>query len=157
MHSSIYCANIGDSLGYIIGKTPLSAIPVAIEDRPDINDSAEKKRIENIGGFIIDNRVNGELAVTRSFGDDNYEPLVITEPHYVNQILSNNHRWLILGTDGLWDYIDLEKVLQLADTTNEAQVLSDLLINTIGDNAYDNIAILVVDLQFYIQDKPSKT
>jgi len=145
---SFYCGNIGDSLAYIITKD-LKAIPYSIEDRPDANDNAEKKRVEKEGGTILWNRVNGELAVTRSFGDNTYGSVISVEPHFFQDRVSENQRWFILGSDGLWDYLAIEKVIQIAHKFTNAQELADELLKAIGNSDYDNITIVVIDLENY--------
>ena len=64
----IYCANAGDSrtvLGRQSGKQ--MCMPLSDDHKPDNRE--EKARIEAAGGFVEENRVNGSLALSRSFGD----------------------------------------------------------------------------------------
>lgn len=52
-------------------------------------------------------RLNGELAVSRSFGDKNYISYgLIAEPEITLAELNNDSRYLLLGTDGFWDVSD---------------------------------------------------
>ena len=44
-------------------------------NRPD-----ERMRIENANGDVFHNRINGELSVSRAFGDYEMKDLVISEP-----------------------------------------------------------------------------
>ncbi|MDF1757732.1 MAG: PP2C family serine/threonine-protein phosphatase [Legionellaceae bacterium] len=41
--------------------------------------SAEKERIERLGGSVIDGRVSGSLAVSRAIGDKSYAPFLIAD------------------------------------------------------------------------------
>lgn len=43
------------------------ALPTSTDHKPTRED--EHKRIRDAGGFVINNRVMGELAVSRAFGD----------------------------------------------------------------------------------------
>lgn len=65
----LYCANVGDS------RTVLSrnfeAVPFSLDHKPSRED--ESKRIRDAGGFVINNRVMGELAVSRAFGDAEFK------------------------------------------------------------------------------------
>lgn len=67
--TEVICANAGDS------RTVLSVKGVAkdmsIDHKPD--DPAEKRRIENAGGYVEESRVNGMLALSRALGDFEYK------------------------------------------------------------------------------------
>jgi serine/threonine protein phosphatase PrpC len=64
-----YCCNVGDS------RTVLSragrALALSSDHKPSREDEAA--RIKAAGGFIINKRVMGELAVSRAFGDSDFK------------------------------------------------------------------------------------
>lgn len=41
---------------------------------------AERERIEASNGCVFHNRINGELSVSRAFGDIEMKELIISEP-----------------------------------------------------------------------------
>lgn len=45
--------------------------PMTLDHKPSRED--EHKRIRDAGGFVINNRVMGELAVSRAFGDSEFK------------------------------------------------------------------------------------
>lgn len=60
------------------------------------------------------NRLGGVLAVTRAFGDitlKNYG--LISRPDIKKIPLRLHHRYVIVATDGLWDYVSLKKIQQI--------------------------------------------
>lgn len=61
----IYAANVGDSRVLLCRN--FSPYPLTVDHKPSRED--ETKRIRDAGGFVINNRVMGELAVSRAFGD----------------------------------------------------------------------------------------
>lgn len=63
--SEIYCSNSGDSRGVLCrdGK----AIPLSEDHKPDNED--EIKRIHKANHMVEDSRVDGNLALSRAFGD----------------------------------------------------------------------------------------
>merc|ERR1712037_119693 len=69
---------------------------------------------ELAGGFVVNNRVSGLLAVTRAFGDATLKPPVISRAditkHNVNDI-----NYAVLASDGLWDVVDNHIVNTLTD------------------------------------------
>jgi serine/threonine protein phosphatase PrpC/pSer/pThr/pTyr-binding forkhead associated (FHA) protein len=65
----IYCATVGDSRSMLCRTfAPLVMSDDHKPTRPD-----ESKRIRDAGGFVINNRVMGELAVSRAFGDVDFK------------------------------------------------------------------------------------
>jgi serine/threonine protein phosphatase PrpC/pSer/pThr/pTyr-binding forkhead associated (FHA) protein len=65
----LYCANTGDSRTMLCRN--FSAIPMTTDHKPSREDEAN--RIRAAGGFVIGNRVMGELAVSRAFGDADFK------------------------------------------------------------------------------------
>jgi len=64
-----YAANVGDSRVVLCrgGK----AVPLTKDQKP--SDPEEKKRIKAAGGFVMNGRVLGTLAVSRAFGDREFK------------------------------------------------------------------------------------
>src|SRR5438105_2881420 len=63
--TEIYCANAGDSRTVLCKKG--KAKPLSTDHKPDIK--SERSRIEKANGTVEDNRVNGNLSVSRALGD----------------------------------------------------------------------------------------
>lgn len=78
------------------------------EHKPD-NDQ-EKERILSAGGNVsfVSNawRIDSSLAVSRSFGDIDYQPSVIAAPEIEHFDLDGTEDYFIIGCDGLWDTLD---------------------------------------------------
>ena len=130
----LFCANVGDSRVLISrnGK-PVS---LTIDQKPSRPDEA--KRIRDAGGFVINNRVMGELAVSRAFGDADFkrsisaalqeegvplptgaigtdydQPLITAMPEIQMLTIEPTDDFLVLGCDGLFDVLELELELEL--------------------------------------------
>eukprot|EP00658_Telonema_sp_P-2_P034720 TRINITY_DN25342_c0_g2_i1.p1 TRINITY_DN25342_c0_g2~~TRINITY_DN25342_c0_g2_i1.p1 ORF type:complete len:150 (-),score=18.69 TRINITY_DN25342_c0_g2_i1:146-595(-) len=43
-------------------------------DHRTLQNEAEKQRVLDAGGFVVNNRVNGKLSFTRAFGDFDWKP-----------------------------------------------------------------------------------
>jgi serine/threonine protein phosphatase PrpC len=65
----IICANAGDSR-CVLG-TEMRTKPLSEDHKP--YDEIERQRIENAGGFVQWNRVDGDLAVSRALGDFSFK------------------------------------------------------------------------------------
>lgn len=71
---AIYCANAGDSRSVLARRGPNDTViaePLSEDHKP--NNEEESKRIIAAGGHVEENRVNGSLALSRSFGDFEYK------------------------------------------------------------------------------------
>eukprot|EP01111_Echinosteliopsis_oligospora_P015003 TRINITY_DN579_c0_g1_i1.p1 TRINITY_DN579_c0_g1~~TRINITY_DN579_c0_g1_i1.p1 ORF type:complete len:270 (-),score=81.57 TRINITY_DN579_c0_g1_i1:88-897(-) len=111
------------------------------------SDEAETARIIAAGGFVVVNRVNGMLAVTRSLGDHAMKDYVTGEP-YLNQVtLEPTDTHLVLACDGLWDVASDQEVVDLLKDETDAQKMSDkLLLHALKNGSTDNISVMVVIL-----------
>merc|ERR1711934_554054 len=80
----------------------------------------EKERIQNAGGSVMIQRVNGSLAVSRALGDFEYknvdgkgptEQLVSPEPEfYIKERDESRDEFLVLACDGVWDVMSNEEI-----------------------------------------------
>jgi serine/threonine protein phosphatase PrpC len=74
----IQIANIGDCRAIIALK---SGKPLRITNDHKASEKSEQERVKKANGVILNNRVNGTLAITRAFGDfDLKKAGVIVEP-----------------------------------------------------------------------------
>jgi len=67
----IICANSGDSRGILSKSNSEVVLPLSFDHKP--TNDGEVTRIENDDGFVRGGRVDGDLAVSRSFGDFGYK------------------------------------------------------------------------------------
>ena len=65
------------------------------------SDAQEAKRITDAGGFVMNNRVNGVLAVTRSLGDSSMKEFVVGSPYTTETTLGDDDQFLIIACDGV--------------------------------------------------------
>jgi len=121
--SHILCANVGDSrcvLGTGAKKSGVithTYVSLSEDHKPSLPE--ETTRINNAGLFVLDDRVKGELAMSRALGDFQYKtnPLLSEAQQAVtcypdiavqrrNADLDNV---LILACDGVWDVMTNEE------------------------------------------------
>ncbi len=108
------------------------------------NDEGETKRIIDAGGFVVLNRVNGILAVTRSLGDHAMKDYVIGEPYLTTVAVEPTDTHLILACDGLWDVTSDQDAIDLIISETDAQKMSDkLLLHALKNGSTDNISVMV--------------
>jgi len=141
--------NIGDSrtsLAYRSESGGVAAKGLTIDHKPDL--PAEKARIEGKGGRVFaveyDDGVDGParvwlghmdvpgLAMSRSLGDAvAHTAGVSSEPEFFEYEFNKDHDDLILvmASDGLWEFMSNEEVMDIAYNTTEPRFAVDRLIS----------------------------
>ena len=140
----LYCANVGDSSCCLIGKKNEF---ITIEHK--CTNKKEKKRIEKQGGQIIDERLNGILALSRGFGDfDLKNKGLICEPHITKKLIDNSLKYCILASDGVWDTLNLDDISKIVQENKENfNNLAKIIVETAKRKASeDNISCIVIEL-----------
>jgi protein phosphatase PTC1 len=97
-HRVLYTANVGDAR--IVLCRNGKALRLSYDHKG--SDENEGKRIANAGGLILNNRVNGVLAVTRALGDAYMKELVTGHPYTTETVIQpDGDEFLILACDGV--------------------------------------------------------
>ena len=135
----IYFANCGDSRVVLSRSGKLA---FSTQDHKPIN-PIEKERIQNAGGSVMIQRVNGSLAVSRALGDFEYknvankgqcEQLVSPEPEIFVEDRSADDEFLVLACDGVWDVMSNEELCDFVrnrmQTTPDLDYVANLVIDT---------------------------
>ncbi|KAI7725767.1 hypothetical protein M8C21_002855 [Ambrosia artemisiifolia] len=139
----------------------------------------EIKRIRQAGGWISDGRICGDISVSRAFGDIRFktkknemlkkgvaqgrwsqkfasrlrffEDLVIATPDIYQVALGPDAEFVLLATDGLWDYINSSVAVNFIRNQlrehGDVQVASEALAQLALDQySQDNVTIVIADL-----------
>ncbi|KAK4701318.1 protein phosphatase PTC1, partial [Phenoliferia sp. Uapishka_3] len=106
---TLYTANAGDARAVLCrgGK----AVRLTYDHKG--SDAKEAKRITDAGGFVMNNRVNGVLAVTRSLGDSSMKEFVVGSPYTTETTLGPDDEFLIIACDGVSPFLPLNARYQL--------------------------------------------
>ena len=138
----LYCANVGDSKCVLVKKESIDKL--SYDDK--ITDEEELKRIKSEGGQIIDERLGGILAISRSFGDNDLKKCGLTStPHFSKRVLTEKDRFCIVASDGVWDVITDEILLQLSKDAKDPDSLAKTLIDeSVKLGSTDNISCIVI-------------
>jgi serine/threonine protein phosphatase PrpC len=83
----IVCANAGDSRA-VISREGNQVVALSIDHKPD--DEVEDLRIRTAGGYVAGGRVEGDLAVSRGFGDFRFKNLVVVMSKPFSGISNSN-------------------------------------------------------------------
>lgn len=135
--NDLYVANAGDSRCVIAEAGKFEEL--SIDHKPD--NEGEKARILKAGGSVFNGRVNGNLSLSRAFGDFDYklqnhlkkdEQLITATPEIKHKVLNSSSEFLILGCDGIWETLSTEKITEfirekLAEKKNLKDVVESLM------------------------------
>jgi len=110
-------SNCGDSRGVLSGEGSKPVL-ATLDHKP--SNPPERERIQNAGGSVMIQRVNGSLAVSRALGDFEYknvdgkgptEQLVSPEPEFYYKVREpEKDEFLVLACDGVWDVMTNEDI-----------------------------------------------
>ncbi|XP_076392414.1 protein phosphatase 1B isoform X2 [Megachile rotundata] len=161
---NIYIANCGDSRAVLCR----AGDPVfSTRDHKPVL-PAERERIQNAGGSVMIQRVNGALAVSRALGDYEYknlkdrgpcEQLVSPEPEIFVRDRDDEHdEFLVLACDGIWDVMNNEDLCNFIHSrlllTDDLEAVTNQVIDTcLYKGSRDNMSIVLVT--FPAAPKPS--
>ncbi|KAJ3216549.1 Protein phosphatase 2C 1 [Dinochytrium kinnereticum] len=139
----LYTANVGDARAVLSrgGK----ALRLSYDHKG--SDSQEAQRIVGSGGFMVNNRVNGVLAVTRALGDVTMKEWVIGSPYTTETVLDEHDSLLVLACDGVWDVCTDQEAIEHIEKTNDPQKASEeLLAYSLQKYSTDNLSVIVIRL-----------
>ena len=140
----LICANVGDSRAVLVSNTNVKRMT---KDHKG-SDLEEIKRVQNSGGSIVFGRVQGELIVTRAFGDHRLKSYGVSNIPYISlHEISNNDKYLVMASDGIWDVIEDDEIFGYAKNCKNSEELSKYISKmALAKGTRDNISCVVVKL-----------
>ncbi|XXG80426.1 hypothetical protein AAC387_Pa09g1291 [Persea americana] len=149
--SLLLVANAGDCRAVLCRKG--EAVEMSQDHRPSY--AAERKRIEESGGYVDDGYLNGVLSVTRALGDwdmklprGSSSPL-IAEPEFRQVTLTEDDEFLIIGCDGIWDVMSSQHAVSIVRRglrrhDNPEQSARELVMEALRLNTFDNLTVIII-------------
>ncbi|CDY24037.1 BnaC03g16540D [Brassica napus] len=121
----------------------------------------ERTRIETTGGYVDTFRgvwrIEGSLAVSRGIGDAHLKKWVIAEPETKTLRIDQDHEFLILASDGLWDKVSNQEAVDIARPfclgTEEKPLLlgcKKLVDLSASRGSLDDISVMLIPLDQFI-------
>ncbi|KAF5455451.1 hypothetical protein F2P56_025024 [Juglans regia] len=144
-------ANTGDCRAVLSRKG--KAIDMSQDHKPIY--PSERRRVEELGGYIDDGYLNGVLSVSRALGDwdlkfphGSSSPL-IADPEFQQVVLTEDDEFLIMGCDGIWDVMSSQQAVSLVRRglrrhDDPEQCARDLVMEALRLNTFDNLTVIVV-------------
>lgn len=140
----LWVANVGDS------RAVLSRGGQAIQMTIDHEPNTERGSIEDRGGFVSNMpgdvpRVNGQLAVSRAFGDKSLKSHLRSDPDVLDMNIDVNCDVLILASDGLWKVMSNQEAVDVVRGFKDPQkAAKQLTAEALNRNSKDDISCVVV-------------
>merc|ERR1712042_142129 len=153
--NKIYFGNCGDSRGMLVRN---NKIQFTTQDHKPVNPT-ERERIQNAGGTVMIQRVNGSLAVSRALGDFEYknvdgkgptEQLVSPEPEfYIKEREPDLDQFLVLACDGVWDVMTNDDICNFISHRMKVHDNLETICNEVIDTCLykgsrDNMSIIII-------------
>jgi serine/threonine protein phosphatase PrpC len=144
-------ANAGDCRALLVRKDKSFEILV---DEHKASDELEQARIKNAGLYVDNERVIGELLVSRSIGDFKYKgkpkdevfQAVSCVPFTRTLIIDESFAYVLLMSDGIVDGITMEELSQILFEESELEKKVTKIINhcLLEDHSYDNMTLFAI-------------
>lgn len=148
----IFCSNAGDSRAVLSSGDDV--VPLSEDHKPDNN--GEIRRIEAAKHFVEDSRVDGNLALSRAFGDFQYkdqknlkpeQQAVIAFPDLTVRDRKAKDNFILLACDGIWDCLTNDecvkklhqKLKDLKRNEDIGHVVERVLDDILAPNTEDGI------------------
>lgn len=154
---SLLVANAGDC------RAILSRHGLAFEMSKDHRPCYEKERlrIESLGGFVEDDYLNGQLAVTRAIGNWHIQGMkemgghlgpLSAEPELKLVTLTKEDEFLIIGSDGIWDVFTNQNAVdfvrrRLQEHNDVKRCCKEMVEEAMKRGALDNLTVVIVCFQ----------
>jgi integrin-linked kinase-associated serine/threonine phosphatase 2C len=141
----VYVANLGDSRAVMFRETAKEklAIELSYDHKPVRPD--ERERIERMGGKVYKLIHEGQpvgpprvwadeegpgIAMTRTLGDlDSKKIGLISEPEVQSLELDKNDKFIVIGSDGVWDVMNSAQVCGFVNShLDDPGKVADLLV-----------------------------
>ncbi|KNA22160.1 hypothetical protein SOVF_036820 [Spinacia oleracea] len=140
----LWVANLGDSRAVI--SRGGQALQMTVDHEPNI----DRATIEGKGGFVSNMpgdvpRVNGQLAVSRAFGDKSLKSHLRSDPDVRDMTIDINAELLILASDGLWKVMSNQEAVNIARKTKDpVKAAKQLASEALKRESKDDISCIVV-------------
>jgi len=168
--------NVAGTTTGLLAPPPLTPPPMlesifATKDHKP-NDQIEKDRIENADGHVAYNRVNGELAVSRAFGDFNFKTcervswadqrVSVLPDVTIHERTLENHGFIVLACDGIWDVMSNSDCLHAVSSwmssgeNDLGNLVEDVVQSCLMKGSKDNMSCMLICLPAGVRCLPVK-
>lgn len=160
----LYAAHLGDSKALLIidYESKLRAVPLTTDHK--LSSPIEKTRVINSGGLVkkvvedncervyVPDRTLKGLSVTRALGDCFYQDRGVTfEPECSEKKIEKWDRFVVVGSDGVWDVISNGEIAEvlMENLENPCNFIANKAWGKWIENGYyvDDITLLIIPIK----------
>ena len=140
----LYCANCGEIQCLLINSTSVKRLSAM----HNLYNQSEKKRIDTSGGVIYNNKIYGQISLTRCFGMFKMKQYGVTVVPEVTKIyLNDRDKFVIIGSKGVFDVLSEGDILLICNQKNTTEEIVDNIIeNAIKRNTRENVSCFAIKL-----------
>ena len=142
INNIVYCANVGDTRILLIENGKVSRCSYDHK----ATDPAERKMVLDLGGQIVQGRVNGVLMLSRAIGDYVVGPGISCKPS-IKRMRRRDGMKIVIACDGVFDVIDDDTVgaavNRYTNTQEAARNIKDMALHR---GTSDNVTCVVINL-----------
>ncbi|KAK4491551.1 hypothetical protein RD792_002303, partial [Penstemon davidsonii] len=137
-------ANVGDSRAVLCKNGTAKQVTV------DHDPLKEKELVESKGGFVSKKpgkvpRVDGQLNMTRAFGDERLKKHITSEPDVVIKKIDEDIEFMILASDGLWKVMTNQEAVDcIRGLKDGREAAEELVKEALLRESKDDICCVVV-------------
>jgi serine/threonine protein phosphatase PrpC len=163
-NKTLYLGNVGDSEAVLAKRTSNGYEPILLSQKQKPSDNGERDRIKKAGGHVVFGRVMGTLAVSRAIGDRDFKvpfnrseaDFVSAEPYLHTIQLEDEHEFLIVACDGLWDKVSYKEAVDFIGVEREKghsakEASKNIVRHSYEKGSQDNITTIII----YLSKHPS--
>lgn len=166
----LFVANVGDSRAVLgrcdTARRNFSAVELSSDHKPSRPD--ERQRVLAAGGTVdqmaipimhggslrwirggpervMDKNGMGGLAMSRSMGDLSLRPYVSAIPEVTSRRLDNKDKFVVIGSDGVWDHVSSQEAVAIAAQHTDPNVAAREIANVARQRWYEETGGMMSD------------
>lgn len=156
--SHFICANTGDSRAVLQRRG--KSLPLSFDHKP--SDTPERRRVLAAGGTVKGKRVDGDLAVSRAFGDFTYkqdkelsvekQKVIVVPELIVYPRDKEGDEFIIIACDGIWDVVSSQQCAEAVQMLLQdgeldlGNICEESLDSCLDLKSRDNMTMMLVGL-----------
>ena len=140
----LYCTNCGEIQCLVINSTSVKRLSAM----HNLFNQREKKRIDTSGGVIYNNKIYGQISLTRCFGMFKMKQYGVTVVPEVTKIyLNERDKFVVIGNKGVVDVLSEGDILLICNQKNTTEeIVEDIIENAIKRNTRENVSCFAIKL-----------